>query len=52
MMRVDRDESVGIDRGVDRGYGMWHVVRDTALEKKIKQTKREERSLKTMCDQV
>jgi len=51
MMEVDRDEDVGIDRSVDRGYGMWNVVRDTALEK-IKQTKREERSLKTTCDKV
>jgi len=50
-MGVDRDEDVGIDMSVDRGYGVWHVVRDTALEK-IEQTKREERSLKTKCDQV
>ena len=34
---------MGIDVSVDRGYGMWHVVRDTALEENIKQTKREKK---------
>ena len=32
-MGVDRDGDVCIDMSVDRGYGVWHVVRDTVLGK-------------------